>query len=71
MIPNSALFSCFLSTKAVFIMANQRKIGGAQKRRRMVFGTRKRGKRRTQVHEKSGRHMKKMKIDLPDEEDKP
>ena len=52
-------------------MANKRPIGGAQKRRRKVFGLRKHGKRQTQVHEKTGRHRKKIKIDSPVEEEKP
>ena len=50
----------------VFIMTNAYSrplCGGATKKRRSVFGSRKRGKRQTQVHELSGEHTKKAKID--------
>ena len=40
----------------LLIMANTRKdLKGAQKKRKALFSTRKRGKRRTQVHEKKAK----------------
>ena len=55
----------FLLIYLIIIMTNSysRPIcGGAQPRRRSVFGSRKRGKRRTQVHELSGIYTKKQKL---------